>query len=149
MLTPLPGTGTFDRYWSEGRIFDVDWSHYSLLKTVFEPAQMTAAELDAGVLRAFGRFYGRRRRLRRYARQLRTLPPDYATVLALVGRGFAREYRRRRHAGTDTARPFAADPEDLAQLAVTSKAPASEAIWLAADQVDGGARTPVAVSIGR
>ena len=149
VLTPLPGTGTFDRYWSEGRIFDVDWSHYSLLKTVFEPAQMTAAELDAGVLRAFGRFYGRRRRLRRYARQLRTLPPDYATVLALVGRGFAREYRRRRHAGTDTARPFAADPEDLAQLAVTSKAPASEAIWLAADQVDGGARTPVAVSIGR
>ena len=142
VLTPLPGTGTFSRLWEQGRIFDVDWSHYSLLKTTFEPARMSAAELDDGVLRAFRRFYEPRRRARRLRRHLRQLPPDFAVVLALVGRGIGREYRRNR-TGADRA-PYVAHPEDLERLAVTSAAPASEAIWLAADQVDGG---PGAVTV--
>ncbi|HMQ28393.1 MAG TPA: hypothetical protein PKA98_20565, partial [Acidimicrobiales bacterium] len=115
-----------------------------------EPPEVTAAVRGAGVRRALGGCYGRGRGGRRYARQLRQLPPDYATVLALVGHGFAKEYRRRRHATADTAEPFQVHPDDLAQLAVTSQAPASEAIWLAADQVDGGAGRPsVPVTIGR
>ncbi len=148
VLTPLPGTGTFSRLWDEGRIFDFDWSHYTLLRTTFEPAGMSVDQLDAGVLRAFRRFYEPRRRTRRLRRHLRQLHPDFALVLAAVGRGIGREYRTA-HTGGGPA-PFEPHPDDLQHLAVASAAPASQAIWLAADQVDGGTGTDaVPVRIGR
>ena len=49
-LTPLPGTKIYDRWLKEGRIFatkyPADWERYTFTETVFNPAKMTARELD-------------------------------------------------------------------------------------------------------
>jgi radical SAM superfamily enzyme YgiQ (UPF0313 family) len=49
-LTPLPGTKMFDRLMAEGRIgaknFPEDWRRYTFIETVFQPARMSAEELD-------------------------------------------------------------------------------------------------------
>jgi radical SAM superfamily enzyme YgiQ (UPF0313 family) len=49
-LTPLPGTGMYDRLMREGRIFATnypdDWERYTFVETVFHPKKMTAQRLD-------------------------------------------------------------------------------------------------------
>jgi radical SAM superfamily enzyme YgiQ (UPF0313 family) len=57
VLTPYPGTTLHRRLESEDRIFDRDWSHYDTTRCVFQPAQMTPQELEAGYFRAYERFY--------------------------------------------------------------------------------------------
>lgn len=50
--TPFPGTGLFRRLNSEGRLLkDRDWSWYTLFDVVFEPGEMTVAELEKGFKR--------------------------------------------------------------------------------------------------
>lgn len=55
ILTPYPGTPLFARLDAEGRILTRDWSRYDTAHAVFEPARMTANELEAGYARAYER----------------------------------------------------------------------------------------------
>lgn len=153
VLTPAPGTATFARYWDEGRIVDFDWSHYTGYWAVFEPANMSRAELEAGIRWAYRDFYSRRRRLRRFRRHLRQLAPDMAIVLAGINWSFAREFHRIERQPDP---PYAPPQVELERLAATSRADANRAIWVAADQAEGvlptEARiesTPVSVQLSR
>jgi radical SAM superfamily enzyme YgiQ (UPF0313 family) len=52
-LTPLPGTGMYDRLMQEKRIFATnypeDWERYTFVETVYQPAKMTPQELDEAI----------------------------------------------------------------------------------------------------
>ncbi|MCL2330123.1 MAG: B12-binding domain-containing radical SAM protein [Phycisphaerae bacterium] len=52
-LTPLPGTGLYDRFMREGRIFATDypndWERYTFVETVFNPKKMTSRQLDEAI----------------------------------------------------------------------------------------------------
>ncbi len=50
VLTPFPGTPLFSRLEKEGRIFDLNWSHYDMSHVVFKPKKMTVQELQEGYL---------------------------------------------------------------------------------------------------
>lgn len=52
ILTPLPGTRTFARLESEGRLLHRDWSRYDTYHAVFQPRRMTAEQLEAGYFQA-------------------------------------------------------------------------------------------------
>lgn len=67
VLTPLPGTRTFDELEAAGRIFERDWSLYDGQHVVFDPRQMTAAELQRESWRAQERFYSLRECARSFA----------------------------------------------------------------------------------
>lgn len=146
ILTPAPGTATFARLWDQGRIVDFDWSHYTGYQAVFEPELLTRAQLEVGLRSAYRDFYARGRRTRRFRRHLRQLSPDMAAVLAAINWSFGREFHDIRVASEPT---YAAPQVELERLARTSRADANDAIWLAADQVDGGGghgpSTPVAL----
>lgn len=57
VLTPLPGTALFERFKSEGRIFDWDWAKYDGKHVVFHPKRMTAEQLQQGFYWANHEFY--------------------------------------------------------------------------------------------
>lgn len=90
ILTPLPGTPLFDRM--AERIHDHDWSSYDYHHAVFEPARMTAEQLQAGhdwVTRKFYRPWRIARRLGRMALRpggLRMMKYAAALNLAYYGR---------------------------------------------------------------
>ncbi len=69
ILTPLPGTALFDRM--HDRIVDFNWEHYDYKRTVFEPAQMSRRDLDAGLEWINKRFYSPWRIAGRLVRWLR------------------------------------------------------------------------------
>jgi len=52
ILTPLPGTRTFERLEAEGRLLHHDWSQYDTYHAVFQPRRMTPEQLEAGYHRA-------------------------------------------------------------------------------------------------
>jgi radical SAM superfamily enzyme YgiQ (UPF0313 family) len=60
VLTPLPGTRTFEELDAAGRIFERDWRLYDGQHVVFDPRQMTAADLQREAWRAQERFYSLR-----------------------------------------------------------------------------------------
>jgi anaerobic magnesium-protoporphyrin IX monomethyl ester cyclase len=60
VLTPLPGTRTFDELTAAGRIFEHDWRLYDGQHVVYDPRQMSATELQREVWRAQARFYSLR-----------------------------------------------------------------------------------------
>ena len=65
----MPGTPTFRRLHSDGRILTTDWSRYDGKKhCVFQPALMSPAELEAGTEWVARRFYSPRSIARRLAR---------------------------------------------------------------------------------
>lgn len=58
VLTPLPGTETYDELREQGRILIEDWSKYSGHHVVFDPMNMTPYELQKeGSIRSMRRFY--------------------------------------------------------------------------------------------
>jgi radical SAM superfamily enzyme YgiQ (UPF0313 family) len=57
ILTPYPGTELFRDLESQGRIIDRNPDHYDTTHAVFQPARMSARELEAGYRRAKRRFY--------------------------------------------------------------------------------------------
>ena len=57
LLTPFPGTGLYRRLDHEGRILTRDWELYDGQHVVFEPRNMTPAELAKGHERAWKRVY--------------------------------------------------------------------------------------------
>jgi len=66
MVVPMPGTPTFRRLKTEGRILTTDWSRYDGKKhCVFEPSRMSPAELEAGTEWVARHFYSPRSIARR------------------------------------------------------------------------------------
>jgi radical SAM superfamily enzyme YgiQ (UPF0313 family) len=57
VLTPLPGTDIFARFLREGRLLHKNWSYYDGMHVTFAPKQMTATELQRGMIECFGDFY--------------------------------------------------------------------------------------------
>ena len=57
ILTPYPGTPSWRRLESQGRILHRDWSRYNDANAVFRPAQLTPDQLTAGYLRLWREFY--------------------------------------------------------------------------------------------
>jgi radical SAM superfamily enzyme YgiQ (UPF0313 family) len=56
VLTPLPGTRTFERLETEGRILHRNWSLYDTYHAVFRPHRMTPEQLEAGYNQARRQF---------------------------------------------------------------------------------------------
>ena len=67
ILTPLPGTQQFNDLDAQGRIITKDWFLYDAQHVVFEPRQMSAAELQREVLRAQRRFFHAERPVAKFA----------------------------------------------------------------------------------
>jgi len=65
VLIPLPGTRDSERLEADGRIFDRDWSHYNGTCVVYHPRGLPALSLQAGLHRAYARFYSARSILQR------------------------------------------------------------------------------------
>ena len=57
VLTPYPGTALHARLESAGRITTCDWDLYDTRHAVFQPARMSAEELERGYWRAYRQFY--------------------------------------------------------------------------------------------
>ena len=57
ILTPLPGTRVYNQFEKEGRLLHKDWSLYDGLHSVFSPRNMTADELQKGMIKCFSEFY--------------------------------------------------------------------------------------------
>lgn len=57
VLTPFPGTPLYDQLKKEGRITSFDWSLYNMRNVVYQPRNMTAAELLQGRRDAYRRLY--------------------------------------------------------------------------------------------
>jgi len=60
MLTPLPGTPLFKKLEAEGRLLTKEWELYDGHHAVFQPAQMSAEELQEETIKAMKRFYSLR-----------------------------------------------------------------------------------------
>ncbi len=128
ILTPYPGTATYARMLSDDRITTFDWRMYNMYRCVFQPAGMTAAELEDGLRRTYRNFYSARRRLRRFAHT--AWGRDIIFQLALTAANF--NYATRYRSPTSSKEPgYEADPADIAGLLAASAAPAQEALNIA------------------
>ncbi len=88
MLTPLPGTETYEELKAEGRILHYDWSKYDAHHAVFMPARMTPAELQRGTFKAMAGFYSWGAIVKRLARL-----DLYCSMLSLYGKRSVRKAR--------------------------------------------------------
>lgn len=81
VLTPLPGTETYELLKAEGRITSTDWARFDGSQVVFEPKKMTPQQLQDGVDWAGREYY----RLSRIVGRLRhnRQHPWYYLLLAL------------------------------------------------------------------
>jgi radical SAM superfamily enzyme YgiQ (UPF0313 family) len=57
ILTPYPGTKTYDDLKKENRLISGDWRHYNHNTVVFKPKNMTPYELQVGKIKARKMFY--------------------------------------------------------------------------------------------
>ena len=64
VLTPLPGSQTFDELEEQGRLRTRDWGLYDSHHVVFQPKMMSPLELQRGQTDGHRRFYSARRILR-------------------------------------------------------------------------------------
>ncbi|MGH9189396.1 MAG: B12-binding domain-containing radical SAM protein [Acidimicrobiales bacterium] len=131
ILTPYPGTATYAKMLTEGRITSYDWRRYNMYRCVFEPAGMTAAELEDGLGRAYRNFYSRTRRWRRFVSTGRGRDPRFHVALTAANHNYATRYR---NPTCSTEPGYEASAEDIARLLHASSAPAQEALGIAFDQ---------------
>jgi radical SAM superfamily enzyme YgiQ (UPF0313 family) len=94
ILTPLPGTPLFAEMNTAGRVTDTNWSHYDYRHVVFQPAGMTAAELQAGADWLYARFYRLDWILRRFMRGLFTVGLKAAWLGIRLGLTYRYDNRR-------------------------------------------------------
>lgn len=57
ILTPYPGTKTFEKLKEEGRILTTDWQYYDHNTVVFNPVKMSPVDLQVGKIRIRKKFY--------------------------------------------------------------------------------------------
>ena len=89
---------------------------------------MTVQELHDGLRRAYRWFYNDRRRLRRFARHLRGRDLKFNMAFAYANWNYRVHYH---DPYVSTTPEFEAAPEEVARLALTSAAPAQEALNVA------------------
>ena len=65
ILTPYPGTKTYDDLKSAGRLTTNDWKYYDHNTVVFRPKNMSPYELQIGKINARKKFYSKRSVMRR------------------------------------------------------------------------------------
>ncbi len=133
LLTPLPGTETFADLYEQGRIVDLDWGRFDLRHAVIQPAQMTPEQLRQGLWDAYYRFHAGPARRRRFVRQLRTESVRLALGFAVGGRRYTHHLEEHL---ADAKLSYVPHPDDIAALLRTSRAPASDAVALAGQQID-------------
>ncbi len=78
ILTPFPGTALYERLDKQGRILTKNWELYDGQHVVFQPAQMSAEELESGNARVWRQVYG----LGSIARRMRQTPISKLLYLA-------------------------------------------------------------------
>ena len=71
ILTPFPGTPLFEKLEKEGRIFEKDWSKYTMRNVVFKPKNLSPEELLDGVKRMYIDFYSTQNTVKRIFRGLK------------------------------------------------------------------------------
>ena len=125
VLTPLPGTALFARLYDDGRITDLNWANYDVYHPVFEPARMSQAQLAEGLVTAYQTFYGRSKRVRRFAWGVRHQQLKAAAAAAMNNAMFARAFRE---VVPPSEMAFEADPGDVEQIAAASRVEANDAI---------------------
>ena len=128
ILTPYPGTATYARMLSDGRITSFDWKRYNMYSCVFEPARMTAAQLETGLATAYRAFYSRPRRWGRFRRTGRGREKAFHLAFAATNHNYATHYRK---PGWSSGPGYEADPDHIAGLLAASSAPAQEALDVA------------------
>ncbi len=57
IMTPYPGTATYERIAAQDRLLHTNWDLYDTRHTVFRPARVSAEALEAGYWHAYERFY--------------------------------------------------------------------------------------------
>lgn len=78
ILTPYPGTKTYEDLKNENRLTTTDWRHYDHNTVVFKPTNMTPYELQIGKFKARKKFY-------RLSSVLKRLPGNlYSPVIYLA-----------------------------------------------------------------
>jgi len=114
ILTPYPGTPLFRQMEAEGRILHTDWDKYDTAHVVFQPARMTARELELGYDWLYRRLFSLRSIWARRPGQWQAVAPYLAMSLLykrsnrlwhfLIKRGLVHavwrplvEWTRRRH----------------------------------------------------
>ena len=92
ILTPFPGTPLYERFEREGRIMTRNWELYDGQHAVFQPARMTAGQLETGLREAWKCAYS----YGSIARRMRGTPaPIHLFVAANLGyRFYARNLDR-------------------------------------------------------
>lgn len=73
ILTPFPGTELYNEMLGQGRITDTDWSKYHTGEVVFQPAGMTAEELQRGYWWIYHKTYEIKNMLKRGLRSPRNI----------------------------------------------------------------------------
>jgi len=76
ILTPYPGTRLYQRMAKAGRLLHSDWDLYDTRHVVYQPARMTAQQLETGYWQAYRDFY----RWGSIVRGARTKPTMRGTV---------------------------------------------------------------------
>jgi len=71
ILTPFPGTPLYERLEKEGRLFEKDWSKYTMRNVVFKPKNLTPDELLEGVKKMYIEFYSIQNTITRIFRGLK------------------------------------------------------------------------------
>jgi radical SAM superfamily enzyme YgiQ (UPF0313 family) len=77
IMTPYPGTESFERLEREGRIMHRDWERYDSLNAVYQPLLMSAGELEHGMHRIWKEIFSVRSIFRRIMRAPRIHPLFY------------------------------------------------------------------------
>ncbi len=94
-LTLLPGTTMYERYREEGRItatdYPQDWERYSFVETIYNPARMSARELDEAI---YELRYAAAKTNWVWKRALRTLLRTRSLTTALFVLGMNRGWKR-------------------------------------------------------
>ncbi len=128
ILTPYPGTATYARMLRDERITSFDWKRYNMYSCVYEPARMTAAQLEAGLATAYQAFYSRKRRLGRFQRFAKGREKAFHLALSAANHNYATRYKDP-HCSPEAG--YEADPDDIKGLLAASSAPAQEALDVA------------------
>ena len=128
ILTPYPGTATYARMLRDDRIKSFDWKRYNMYSCVYEPARMTAAQLEDGLATAYRAFYSRGRRLGRFRRFAKGREKAFHLALSAANHNYATRYK---HPHCSPGDGYEADPDDIKGLLAASSAPAQEALNVA------------------
>jgi radical SAM superfamily enzyme YgiQ (UPF0313 family) len=71
ILTPFPGTPSYNKLEAEGRILTKNWKYYNMGNVVFRPKHLTPEQLQNGVRMMYDRYYAPPYAVKRILRSLR------------------------------------------------------------------------------